>query len=51
MPLTNCKINLILIWSSATGETKFAITDAKLYVPITSFSTQDNAKLFDKIWF
>ena len=36
MPLINCKINLILIWSkdciisSATGATKFAIMDTKL---------------------
>ena len=38
MPLINCEINLILIWSedcvmsSATGEIKFRITDTKLYV-------------------
>ena len=39
MPFINCEINLILTWStdcvisSATGKTKFAITDTKLYVP------------------
>ena len=38
MPLINCDINLILIWSedcvmsSATGAIKFRITDTKLYV-------------------
>ena len=41
----NCEINLILTWSencvisSATGATKFAITDKKLYVPIVTLST------------
>ena len=40
MPLINCKISLILTWSkncvisSATGKTKFAITDTKLCVPV-----------------
>ena len=49
--LINCKINLILSWLkeclifSATGETKSAITDATLYVPVVTLSTQDNAKL------
>ena len=39
MPLTNCAINLILTWSDdviisfAIGETKFKITDTKLYIP------------------
>ena len=38
MPLINCDINLILIWSedcvmsSATGAIKFRIADTKLYV-------------------
>ena len=55
MPLTNWKINLILTWSenciisSATGKTKFAITDAKLYVPIVTLSTQDNATLLEQL--
>ena len=41
----NCEINLILTWSencvisSATGATKFAITDKKLCVPIVTLST------------
>ena len=55
MPLINCKYNLILTWSkdcvisSATGETKFVITETKLYVPIVSLSTQDNAKLLQQL--
>ena len=45
MPLINYKINLILSWSedcvfsSVTGETKFKITDTKLYVPVVTLST------------
>ena len=43
MPLINCEINLILTWSAnsvissaATNQgTTFAITDTKLYVPVT----------------
>ena len=51
MPLIDCKINLILTWSedcvifSTTGKTKLKITDAKLYVPVVTLSTQDNVKL------
>ena len=46
MPLINCEINLILTWStdciisSATGETKFAMADTKLYVPIITLLSQ-----------
>ena len=46
MPLINCEIYLILFWSkdcinsSATGETKFAITDWKLYVSIITLLAQ-----------
>ena len=55
MPLINCKVNLILTWSknfvisSATGETKFSITETKLYVPVITLSTQDNAKLLQQL--
>ena len=51
MPLMNCEINLILIWSDKcvlsndTKATTFSITDTKLYVPVVTLSTQDNAKL------
>ena len=49
MPLINCEVSLILIWSStcvlvATGvpnqNATFAITDTKLYVPVVTLSTQ-----------
>ena len=55
MALINCELNLILIWSedcaisSATGETKLKITDIKLYVPVVTLSTQDNAKLLQQL--
>ena len=55
MPLINCSVNPILTWStdcvtsSATGETKFAVTDTKCYVPIVTLSTQDNAKLLEQL--
>ena len=50
MPLISCKTNLILTWSedcvisSGNGETKFKISDTKLYVPVVTLSIQDNAK-------
>ena len=55
MPLINCEVNLILTWSptcvisSATGETKFKITETKLYVPVVTLSTQDNAQLLQQL--
>ena len=55
MPLINCQINLILTWSSicvitnSTGTGTFSITDAKLYVPVVTLSSQDNAKLFQQL--
>ena len=55
MPLINCELNLILAWSgdcvvsSATGATKFKIADTKLYVPVVTSSTQDNAKLLQQL--
>ena len=55
MPLTNCEVNLTLTWSkdcivsSATGETKFAIRETKLYVSIVTLSAQDNAKLLQQL--
>ena len=55
MPLINCETNLILTWaencviSSATGKTKFEITDTKFYVPVVPSSTQDNAKRLDLV--
>ena len=46
---------LILTWSrncvitNSTGKGKFAITDTKLYVPVVTFSTQDNTKLLQQL--
>ena len=58
MLLINCKINLILAWSadcvivntnvSNQGAT-FEITETKLYVPVVTLSTQDNAKLLPQL--
>ena len=51
MPLINCKIYLKLnwiencIWSSGGNSAKFAITDAKLHVPIITLSTKDSTNL------
>ena len=50
MPLINCEINISTwsencVTSSATGETKFAITDTKHYILSVTLSTEDNAKL------
>ena len=56
MPLINCKFNLMLTWSvncflvawTATNQVlKFEITDTKLFVPVVTLSTQDNAKLLE----
>ena len=55
MPLINCEVNLILTWSStcvvinSTGAGRFAITDTKLYVPVVTLSTQENAKLLQQL--
>ena len=55
MPLINCEVNLILTWSSicvitnSTGAGSFEITDTKLYVPVATLSTQDNAKSLQQL--
>ena len=58
MPLINCEINLILTWSStcvivstniANQVATFEITDTKLYVPVVTLSTQENAKLLQQL--
>ena len=55
MPLINCEINLVLTWSDKyvlsknTKATTFEITDTKLYVPVVTLSTQDNAKLLEQL--
>ena len=55
MPLINCEVSRELTWSrdcvitNSTGEGKFAITETKLYVPVVTLSTQDNAKLLQQL--
>ena len=55
MPLVNCKVGLILTWSStcvisnSTGEAKLEKTDTKLYVPVVTLSTKDNAELLKQL--
>ena len=58
MSLINCEVNVILTWSptcvisSATREKKFKITETKLYAPVVTLLTQDNAKLLQQLfWF
>ena len=58
LPLINCEVNLILIWSAncvivstnvANQNATFAITDTKFYVPVVTLSTQGNAKLLQQL--
>ena len=55
MPLIICEIISILIQSekcvlsSYTRATTFATIDTKLYVPVLTISTQDNAKLLQQL--
>ena len=55
MPLINCEVSLILTWSSncvitnSIGAGSFEITDTKLYIPVVTLSTQDNAKLLRQL--
>ena len=56
--LINCEINLILNWSAncfISADTltnqlpKFPIANTKLYVPVVTLSTQENAKLLQEL--
>ena len=58
MRLINCEINLDLIWSKncfivATAVSNqganFSIIGKKLYVPVATLSTKDNAKLLKQL--
>ena len=55
MRLITCEVNLILTWSidcvitNPTGKGKLVITETKLYVPVVTLSTQDNAKLLQQV--
>ena len=58
MPLISCEVNLILTWSAncvivyttfANQNATFTITKTRLYVPLITLSTQDNAKLLPQL--
>ena len=55
MSLINCEVELILTWSKncvitdSTGEGKLKIIEAKLYIPVVTLSTEDNAKLLQQL--
>ena len=55
MRLINCEANVILTWPSPCATTNstsvgtFKLTDTKLYVPVITFSTQDNSKLLQQL--
>ena len=53
MPLINSEVNHILtstyVISNSTGLGTFTITDTKLYVPVVTLLTQDNAKLLQQL--
>ena len=56
MHLINCEINLFLTWSykfvlsnAAAQAKKFETTDTKLFFPLVTLSTQDNAKLWQQL--
>ena len=58
MPLINCEINLILTWSAncvivstnnANQNATFAMTNVRLYVPVVTLSTQENAKFLQQL--
>ena len=58
MPLINCEITLqlacskesVLVAGTASNQVpKCRITDAKLYVPVVTLSSQDNTKLLKQL--
>ena len=58
IPLTNCEVEFILDWSAdcviiytnvANQVRTFTITEANLYVPVATLSTQDNSKLLPQL--
>ena len=58
MYLFNCEVNLIITWSAnyvivyndvANEGATFAKTATKLYIPLVTSSTQDNAKLLQQL--
>ena len=55
MYLINVELNPILTWydkyvlSNDARATIFEMTDTKIYVPVVTLSTQDNAKLLQQL--
>ena len=58
MPLINCDTDLILIkstncffsrWHLGKSSANITVTDTKLYDTVVTLSTQDNAKVFEKL--
>ena len=61
IPLINCEIELVLTWSkncaladmtptnNPSTESAFQITDAKLYVPVVTLSTENDKKLLEQL--
>ena len=58
MALINCEINLTLTWfancvivstNNANQNATFAITNTRLYVPVVTLSTQENAKFLQQL--
>ena len=58
IPLNNCEIDLILTWLAncfmiakaiENQVWRFTITDAKLYIPVVTLSTQDNINILDQL--
>ena len=56
--LINCEVNLIWTWSAKCAvvysnntneDPKFELTETKLYIPVVTLSTQDNAKLLPQL--
>ena len=55
MSLINCGVSFFLTWSrtcvitNSTGEGRVTITDTKLYIPVVTLLTQDNARLLQQL--
>ena len=57
MPLINCEVTLdlnlsescVIVATNVAQTTKVSITDTKLYVPVVTLLTQDNAKLLEQL--
>ena len=45
MQLINCKNIFIVVGTVDSQESRFALTDTKIYVPVVTLSVHDNVKL------